>query len=177
LPFIARVVAPLCLLILPSSVLAETFVLTGSVNLRTGPGVSYARMTSLPQGSLVHVHACTPSFSWCHVSHGHLSGWASARYMAATVPNVAQFSAYGASAPVIVAGYSQGAFATTGSVPVVHGPVYQPSVIVQSHTARYPGRVVRYVEVVTNQPVVSYSWSHPYVVGHVGSVPISFPPY
>jgi hypothetical protein len=179
-PFVVRVAAPLCLLMLPTSLLAETFVLTGSVNLRTGPGIGYARMTTLPQGTLVHVHSCLPSHSWCNVSYGHISGWASGRYMAAMVPVAPYVGAYSGAVthyppayptaypPV----YPTAGVVVTGPVPVIHAPPPQPSVIVHSHTARYPGRVVRYQQVVTNQPVVSYSWPHPHAVGHVGFFPV-----
>ncbi len=37
-----------------------------AANLRTGPGTSYAVITSLPQGTDVLVHACT--LSWCAVT-------------------------------------------------------------------------------------------------------------
>jgi uncharacterized protein YraI len=171
-PFVARVAAPLCLLMLSTPALAETFVLTGTVNLRTGPGIGFARMTTLPQGTLVHVHSCMPSYSWCHVSIGHLSGWASGRYMASTLPAAPYMGGYPGGVVHFQPAYPPAGVMVTGSVPFIHPVQPQPPVIVHSHTARYPGRVVRYQQVVTNQPVVSYSWTHPYAVGHVGLLPI-----
>mgnify|MGYP000918235964 FL=1 len=170
--FVVRVTAPLCLLMLPSLGLAETFVVTGSVNLRTGPGIGYARMTTLPQGSLVHVHSCIPSSSWCSVSYGHFSGWASGRYMAPTVPVAPYVGAYSGVGAHFQPVYPPAGVVVTGSVPVLHAPSPQPPVIVYSHTSSYPGRIVRYHQVVSSQPVVSHSWPHPYMVGHMGVVPI-----
>ena len=52
---------------------------TGSVNVRTGPGVGYAKITSLPAGAGVDVQFCQPG--WCRVGYWAGLGWVSANYL------------------------------------------------------------------------------------------------
>ncbi len=59
---------------------ASAAQVTGNVNLRTGPGVGYARIATLPAGAVVDVGAC--SGNWCPVAYGNLQGWASLSYLA-----------------------------------------------------------------------------------------------
>lgn len=170
--FVPKIAASLCVILLPCSGLAETYVVTGSVNLRTGPGIGYARMATLPQGAMVHVHSCIPTISWCNVSYEHLSGWASGRYMAPTIavaPYVGAYSGVGTQFQTV---HPSGGVVVAGSVPVFHAPVQQPPVIVYDHSSSYPGRVVRYQQVISTQPIIPYSWPHPYFVGQVGTMQV-----
>jgi uncharacterized protein YraI len=54
-------------------------VATGSVNLRTGPGTSYARIATIPAGAPVNIFRCG---RWCDVVYAGRRGWASAAYLA-----------------------------------------------------------------------------------------------
>ena len=59
--------------------LAYPAVSTGSVNVRSGPGTSYAVRDSLRPGERVDVQRCQGS--WCYVSHSGPDGWVSANYL------------------------------------------------------------------------------------------------
>lgn len=52
---------------------------TGSVNMRTGPGTSYARIATIPAGAPVNVLSCP---SWCQVTYAGRTGWVSSNYIA-----------------------------------------------------------------------------------------------
>lgn len=54
---------------------------SGAVNLRVGPGVNNARITTIPAAAPLQVHYCLPSPAWCQVTYGATTGWASARYV------------------------------------------------------------------------------------------------
>ena len=54
-------------------------VAKASVNLRAGPGTSYARITTIPAGARVQVLRCP---RWCEVVYAGRRGWASAGYIA-----------------------------------------------------------------------------------------------
>lgn len=168
--FVSRIAASLCVIILPYAAVAETFLVTGSVNLRSGPGIGYARMATVPQGSMVYVHSCIPSNSWCNVSYGNLSGWASGRYMVPVVgvaPQVGSYYGVGSNTPAY---FLSTGVVVAGSGPVLHAPVQLPPTVIVNHTATFPGRAIRYQQVITNQPVALHSWPNSYFVGQVGSI-------
>ncbi len=56
---------------------------SGAVNLRTGPGVSYNKLTTIPAYANINVYSC--DYSWCQVSWQGWQGWISARYVASDV--------------------------------------------------------------------------------------------
>ena len=64
--------------LLATAAQAATGVATGSVNMRTGPGTSYAKITTIPAGAPVEVFGCS---SWCQVAYGGAQGYASANYI------------------------------------------------------------------------------------------------
>lgn len=64
-------------------VAAEAAYVTGSVNLRTGPGTQYARITTVPAGARVSVGGCS---SWCSVNYQGMRGYVSASYIAGGGP-------------------------------------------------------------------------------------------
>lgn len=66
-------------LVLPASAQAYYAVTEGAVNMRTGPGVNYARITTLPAGVQVWVSDCAPR--WCRVSWRSTSGWVASSYL------------------------------------------------------------------------------------------------
>lgn len=63
----------------PVAAHAYASVITGAVNLRSGAGVSHARITTLPRGTAVWVDHCRKN--WCLVRARGLNGWVSARYL------------------------------------------------------------------------------------------------
>jgi uncharacterized protein YraI len=52
---------------------------TGSVNVRVGPGVGFARIATLPPGAQVDVRYCQPG--WCQIGFWNGGGWVSAAYL------------------------------------------------------------------------------------------------
>jgi hypothetical protein len=78
-------------------------VATGDVNLRSGPGQGFARLTTIPRGAPLAMHGCLTS-GWCDVSLGHMRGWAFGRYVASARPAV-QFGWYGHARMVAVPGW------------------------------------------------------------------------
>jgi uncharacterized protein YraI len=52
---------------------------TGDVNMRTGPGTNYARITTIPEGAPVEVFECP---TWCQVEFNGRQGWVSSNYIA-----------------------------------------------------------------------------------------------
>jgi uncharacterized protein YraI len=73
-------IALLLALALPAG--AETFgaVTTGAVNVRSGAGTEFERLTTLPRGTPVSVDVCDGG--WCSIKADGVSGWVSARYLA-----------------------------------------------------------------------------------------------
>jgi uncharacterized protein YraI len=71
------------LIALPSLAEAAPGRATGSVNLRAGPGVNYARITTVPAGAKLNVHGCK---AWCNVTFRGIRGWVSASYVAWGAP-------------------------------------------------------------------------------------------
>lgn len=65
-----------------TSALAASALVTTDLNLRTGPGTRYARITAMPAGAIVDVRGCTAGYNWCRVNWRGYDGWASARYLA-----------------------------------------------------------------------------------------------
>lgn len=61
---------------------AANAIVTADLNVRTGPGTGYGTIGSIPNRAPVTVHGCATGYSWCQVSYGGLSGWASSRYLA-----------------------------------------------------------------------------------------------
>ena len=54
---------------------------TASVNLRTGPGTSYAVLGVVPAGAGVTVHSCNSGYSWCDINHRGVRGYIAGRYL------------------------------------------------------------------------------------------------
>lgn len=68
------------LVLAPSLALAVNGFTTGNVNMRTGPGTGFDKITTLPAGIGVEVLGCTNS-GWCQVSAGGPPGWISGSYL------------------------------------------------------------------------------------------------
>lgn len=58
---------------------AAPALVTGDLNLRSGPGTGYGVVDVLPGGSTVNVLGCNGS--WCRVAWGGLRGYASSSYL------------------------------------------------------------------------------------------------
>lgn len=58
---------------------AAPAMLSASVNVRTGPGVSFGRIATFPAGMQVDAGPCRSG--WCQVRNGRYFGWVSARYV------------------------------------------------------------------------------------------------
>ncbi|MCB1499154.1 MAG: SH3 domain-containing protein [Bauldia sp.] len=73
--------AAVLLMVLGSAhaVAATPGVAKSAVNLRTGPGAKYARITTIPAGARVSILRCG---RWCEVVYAGRRGWASAPYIA-----------------------------------------------------------------------------------------------
>lgn len=52
---------------------------TGSLNVRSGPGVGYQKIGVLPRYAHVNVRYCQGS--WCAIDYGPYGAWVSARYL------------------------------------------------------------------------------------------------
>ncbi|EJF89174.1 SH3 domain-containing protein [Bartonella tamiae] len=55
-------------------------LVTAPLNLRSGPGIKYHRITLIPLHSKINVRTC--SQNWCQVTYGEYLGWSSVRYLA-----------------------------------------------------------------------------------------------
>jgi uncharacterized protein YraI len=64
---------------LPAVANAYTSYTTGSVNQRSGPGVGYGKIGTLPPGAAVDVRYC--QYGWCSIASFLGSGWVSAGYL------------------------------------------------------------------------------------------------
>jgi len=67
------------LLVLATGAGAFESVTSSAVNMRTGAGVGYARITTLPAGMSVQVDHCAAN--WCLVTARGNRGWVSAGYL------------------------------------------------------------------------------------------------
>lgn len=61
---------------------ANPALVTTDLNLRTGPGSGYARITAMPDGAIVDVSGCVRGYNWCRVHWAGYDGWASSNYLA-----------------------------------------------------------------------------------------------
>ncbi|MCK4207649.1 SH3 domain-containing protein [Brucella pituitosa] len=52
---------------------------TGNVNIRSGPGANYQKITTLPAGLRIDVRRCVAN--WCNVRARGVSGWVAANYI------------------------------------------------------------------------------------------------
>jgi uncharacterized protein YraI len=94
---------------------ASAAVVTGDLNLRTGPGTNYRVIDMMPAGARVDVLSCTGS--WCRVNFRGEVGFASASYLGRGAPvyaaapppvYVAPPPVYVAPPPVITFGFGIG---------------------------------------------------------------------
>jgi len=78
---------------------ATAVVNTGALNIRSGPGVGYGRVTSVYRGTVLSLMARTPDASWLRVGlNDGRQGWVNAGYVWTTYP-IWSLPAEGAPAP------------------------------------------------------------------------------
>lgn len=70
----------MALLLGTTTAIAADAVARSAVNVRAGPGTSYARIGQLAAGETVDVRECTAS-GWCFVERSGPDGWVSANYL------------------------------------------------------------------------------------------------
>lgn len=58
-------------------------MVTGNVNVRTGPGVGYIAIDTVLYGEGVDIGRCKRG--WCFISHRSVDGWVSQKYLAHAV--------------------------------------------------------------------------------------------
>lgn len=93
-------------LALPASANAQALAqATTDLHLRAGPGTNYAVIGTMPRGAQVQVHQCPGS--WCQVSYGGATGWASHRYLGGAVA-MQQPRIYAAPQPSVTFGLEVG---------------------------------------------------------------------
>ncbi|WP_367718508.1 peptidase inhibitor family I36 protein [Nitratireductor sp. GISD-1A_MAKvit] len=56
-------------------------VATADLNMRSGPGVRYRVVFTIPRGGRVSTLRCTDRYRWCEVGFARRKGWVSARYL------------------------------------------------------------------------------------------------
>lgn len=71
----------------PLSAMAANAFSTGNVNMRTGPGTSYARIATIPTGATLTIRGCLNGYNWCDVSWAGRRGWVSSNYLQALYRN------------------------------------------------------------------------------------------
>ncbi|WDR04021.1 SH3 domain-containing protein [Devosia algicola] len=76
---ITAILATATLLASAAAALAAPGQITANVNVRTGPGTSYAVVDMLRIGTSVEVTQCRDN--WCYVSANRTAGWVSADYI------------------------------------------------------------------------------------------------
>lgn len=74
---------------------AESVAALTDLNMRSGPGTGYERVTTLPKGARAELGECTDDLHWCELTYGPIKGWASSHYLSepsdapASAPRVA----------------------------------------------------------------------------------------
>jgi len=64
-----------------TSAFAADGYVTGNVNLRAGPDISYPSVDMLPAGTPVAIYGCVDGWSWCDVSTGNDRGWVAGSFL------------------------------------------------------------------------------------------------
>ncbi len=77
------IVAVLALLATPDRAQSNEARATSAVNVRSGPGASFAVIDTLTRGERVEMSECQTN-GWCYITHAGPDGWVSSRYLEAT---------------------------------------------------------------------------------------------
>lgn len=72
---LTRILAVLCLAVLPLAALAYDAYAAKDVHLRAGPARDYPVVAILPRGTQLDVQGCLPDYSWCEVIGYGERGW------------------------------------------------------------------------------------------------------
>lgn len=77
---LVTVVAAIAMIVaVPIAAAAWPAQTTGSLNVRSGPGVSYQKVGVLPAHAVVNVRYCQGS--WCAIDYGPYGAWVSGSYL------------------------------------------------------------------------------------------------
>jgi len=103
--FIGAAIAAV-VLVTPAVASAATAYVSAAVNIRSGPGASYARLAALPAGAAVNAGSCRNG--WCQIYNGNSVGWVSARYVRFGSYGGTAYAAPSTTAVVVDNGYDDG---------------------------------------------------------------------
>ena len=79
--FMSYGIASALLTFAPALALADEGYVTGTMNLRAGPDISYPAVDTIPAGEPVSVQGCTDGYEWCDVIWGQERGWVAGNYI------------------------------------------------------------------------------------------------
>ncbi len=68
------------------TVSSDQYKAKATVNIRTGPGLTYLVVDRLDTGEIVKRMQCSSDGTWCYVSHDGADGWVSAEYLTPVRP-------------------------------------------------------------------------------------------
>jgi uncharacterized protein YraI len=74
-------------------------VVTGALNVRSGPGLAFGTLLTLPRGTVVNLLSRTADSTWIKVSVSGVQGWLNGRYISTTYP-VSSLPVEGSTQPV-----------------------------------------------------------------------------
>lgn len=78
--FLSSTALSLSIFAITSAFAADGYV-TGDVNLRAGPDISYPRVSMLDAGTPVAIEGCVNGWSWCDVAAGDNRGWVAGNFL------------------------------------------------------------------------------------------------
>lgn len=124
---IVAAVAAAGLLMSASTVFAIEAAAKSAVNVRTGPGTSYAKVDALTAGEVVEIIECAP-VGWCFIQHEGPDGWVSGSYLVPVdVVDEDDFEDGGGSNPDCSFGFTIGSGGPSLSINCGDGPIGPPS--------------------------------------------------
>lgn len=68
-------------LALPALAFGQDAYVTGNVNMRAGPDISYPLVDQIPAGSGISVQGCTQGWEWCDVISANNRGWVAGNFI------------------------------------------------------------------------------------------------
>lgn len=74
-------IAVLIAVVDPTFAASKNVLSAADVNMRSGPGVNFRKVTTLVKDQIVTVHGCARAYTWCDVDWAGFRGWVSAEYL------------------------------------------------------------------------------------------------